>query len=114
MRWGGVTIAIFLLYQLAHFTWGTPVIASDFIRGDAFHNLVAGFSFPPVALIYRAGVVALCFHLYHGAWSMFQTLGLSNSNTESPLRAFSVVLAAVIVIGFLVVPISILLGIIHE
>lgn len=114
MRWGGVTIFIFLIYHLAHLTWGTPLIAGDFVRGDAFHNLVTGLSFPPVALIYMAGVVALGFHLYHGAWSMFQTLGFSNENTEPPLRAFSVALAWVIVIGFLAVPVSILLGIIHE
>jgi succinate dehydrogenase / fumarate reductase cytochrome b subunit len=113
MRWGGLVLFLFLLYHLAHFTWGVPGIHNQFVRGDAYHNLVSGFQFPPIALIYLAAVISLGFHLYHGGWSMFQTLGLSNENTEKPLRALSMALAVVITIGYLLVPISILIGIIR-
>jgi succinate dehydrogenase / fumarate reductase cytochrome b subunit len=114
MRWGGLTIFLFLLYHLAQFTWGMPGVATDFVRGDAYHNLVIGFQSLPVTLIYIAAVIALGFHLYHGGWSMFQTLGLSNDNTEKPLRALSVAVAVVLAVGFLVVPLAVLAGIIHE
>jgi succinate dehydrogenase / fumarate reductase cytochrome b subunit len=113
MRWGGLALFLFVLYHLAHFTWGVPVIHNDFIRGDAYHNLVSGFRFAPIALIYILAVVALGMHLYHGGWSMFQTLGLSNENTEKPLRAFAAALAIVVVLGFSAVPIGVLLGIIQ-
>ncbi len=113
MRWGGVVIFLFLLYHLAHFTWGVPGIHGDFIREDPYHNLLAGFRFAPVALIYMAAVIALGLHLYHGAWSMFQTLGLSNENSEKPLRALSLAVALVLTIGYLTVPIAILTGIIR-
>jgi succinate dehydrogenase / fumarate reductase cytochrome b subunit len=113
MRWGGVAIFLFLLYHLAQLTWGIPVIHGDFIRGDAYHNLVYGLR-SPVAVVYMAAVVALGFHLYHGIWSACQTLGLSNDNTEPPIRTFSMAVAAVITLGYLTVPLAILVGIIHE
>jgi succinate dehydrogenase / fumarate reductase, cytochrome b subunit len=113
MRWGGLALFLFLLYHLAHFTWGVPVIHSNFVRGDAYHNLVVGFQSIPVTLIYLAASVALGMHLYHGGWSMFQTLGLSNENTEKPLRALSLAVALVLTIGFIVVPLAVLAGIIR-
>jgi succinate dehydrogenase / fumarate reductase, cytochrome b subunit len=108
MRWGGLVLFLFLLYHLAHFTWGVPLIHNQFIQGDAYHNLVTGFSFPPIAILYIIAVVALGLHLYHGGWSMFQTLGLNNDNTEKPLRALAAALAIVVTLGF-----AVLVGIIR-
>lgn len=113
MRYGGVALFLFIIYHLAHFTWGVPGIHNDFVRGDAYHNLVYGLS-SPLAVIYMAAVVALGFHLYHGVWSAFQTLGLSNDNTEKPLRMLSLALAVVITVGYLTVPLAIWAGVIHE
>jgi succinate dehydrogenase / fumarate reductase cytochrome b subunit len=113
MRWGGLVLFLFLIYHLAHFTWGVPVVSGDFVRGDAYHNLVAGFQSIPITLIYTAAVIALGLHLYHGGWSMFQSLGLNNENTERPLRAFALAVALVITIGYLVVPFAIVVGIIR-
>jgi succinate dehydrogenase / fumarate reductase, cytochrome b subunit len=113
MRWGGLALFLFVIYHLAHFTWGVPGIHNDFIPGDAYHNLVAGFSFAPITIIYILAVVALGLHLYHGGWSMFQTLGLSNDNTEKPLRAFAAALAIVVTLGFIAVPIGVLVGLIR-
>lgn len=113
MRFGGAAIFFFLIYHLAHFTWGVPGIHNDFIRGEAYHNLVYGLS-SPLALIYVIGVVSLGFHLYHGIWSACQTLGLSNDNTETPIRAASLAFAVLITVGYLSVPFAIWVGIIHE
>lgn len=113
MRWGGLALFLFVIYHLAHFTWGVPGINNNFVRGDAYHNLVAGFQSLPVTLIYIAASIALGLHLYHGGWSMCQTLGLSNENTEKPLRALSLAVALVLTIGFVVVPLAVLTGIIR-
>jgi len=111
MRWGGVTILFFILYHLAHLTWGVPVIHNDYIRGDAYHNLVIGFQNPLNVVLYLLGVTALGFHLYHGTWSMAQTLGLVNRNSTPAIRGLAWALAILIPVGFAIVPLSVMLGI---
>jgi len=113
MRWGGVVILLFLIYHLLHLTWGAPVVPGGYERGNAYRNLVNGFQVLPVTLFYLIALTALGLHLYHGGWSLFQTLGLSNENTEKPLRLFALALAILIPVGFAVVPVSILVGIIR-
>jgi succinate dehydrogenase / fumarate reductase cytochrome b subunit len=110
MRYGGTALAFFLLYHLAHFTWGTPGIHNDFIRGDAYHNLVIGFQNPLNVILYLIALTALGFHLYHGTWSLFQTLGLLNRDTTRAIRGLALLLALVIPIGFATVPIAVMLG----
>ncbi len=63
MRWGGVIIVLFVLYHLAHLTLGS--VHPNFIEGDVYHNVVAGFRVPWVAMFYIAANVALGFHLDH-------------------------------------------------
>lgn len=112
MRYGGVAIFFFLLYHLAHLTWGAPGINSDFIRGDAYHNLVLGFQNPINVILYLIALVALGLHLYHGVWSMFQTLGLNSHEVTPAIRALAWFLALVVPIGFATVPIAVILGIV--
>lgn len=110
MRYGGTVILLFILFHLAHLTWGINPVHSDYIRGDAYHNLIVGFRALPVVLIYLVALVALGLHLYHGTWSMFQTLGLNDSQWNVAFRALAWVLAIVVPVGFAVVPIAIQLG----
>lgn len=112
MRWGGVAIFFFLIYHLAHFTWGIPVIHSNFTPGDAYANLVYGFQSPINVVLYLIALTALGFHLYHGTWSMFQTLGLLNRDTSSAVRGLATLLAIVIPVGFALVPISVMFKVI--
>lgn len=111
MRWGGVAIFFFILYHLAHLTWGVPGIHNDYIRGDAYHNLVIGFQNPLNVVLYLIGVTALGFHLYHGTWSMCQTLGVVNRNSTPSIRALAWALAILIPLGFASVPLSVMFGI---
>ncbi len=111
MRIGGVVIFLFVLYHLAHLTWGVPVIHGDYIRGDAYHNLIVGFQSPLVVILYLLALVALGFHLWHGVWSMFQTLGFNNQNWDGVFRALAWTLAIVVPVGFAAVPLGVLLGI---
>jgi succinate dehydrogenase / fumarate reductase cytochrome b subunit len=112
MRWGGVALLLFIIYHLAHLTWGVPGVHSDFVRGDAYRNLVVGMRNPVTAVVYMAGLVALGLHLYHGVWSMFQTLGMSYDLTEKPIRALAIALALIVSLGFAAVPVAIWAGIV--
>ena len=114
MIFGGIAIGLFVIYHLMHITLGTVGIHPDFKAHDAYHNVIVGFQsygYVP-AIIYLIGLVAIGFHLYHGAWSMFQTLGLNSKTYTGLWRGLAWLLAVGIPLGFAVVPISIILGII--
>jgi len=114
IRLGGVVIFLFIILHLMHFTWGVPGVHPDFQQGRVYHNLVVGFQsygYVP-AIIYLVAMLALGFHLYHGAWSMFQTLGLNNKTYTKPLRGLALVLAIVVAGGFAVVPLAVILGLV--
>jgi len=103
MRWTGVIILLFLLFHLADLTWGQA--NSEFVRGDAYNNLVYSLQRPVVAILYGVAMLALAFHLYHGAWSLFQTMGLNNPRYNKARRAFAIGFAALITVGNLSFPI---------
>lgn len=110
MRWGGVIIAAFVAYHVMHLTFGR--MHGDFVAGDVYHNLVVAFQVPIVVATYTIAVVTLGFHLFHGIWSAFQTLGFNRSGTNG-VRRFSGAAAIALVLGFLAPPFAILLGIIR-
>jgi succinate dehydrogenase / fumarate reductase cytochrome b subunit len=97
MRWGGVIILLFVIFHLADLTFGNA--NPEFISGDVYHNLVTSFERTPVAVIYIVAQVVLAFHIYHGAWSLFQSLGLANPRYNDWRRWFAVAFALVILIG---------------
>lgn len=72
MRYGGLALGLYTAYHVAHI-YGP--LHDDFVAGDVHHNVVAGLSDPAAATLYVAAAVALGFHLHHGAWSVFRTLG---------------------------------------
>lgn len=110
IRYGGAAIFFFLLYHLAHFTLGIRPVHPDFIHGDAYHNLVVGFQNPVNVVLYLVALVAVGLHLYHGSWSMFQTLGLNNQKYDSSLRGLALALGLLIPLGFALTPLSVLFG----
>jgi succinate dehydrogenase / fumarate reductase cytochrome b subunit len=114
MRWGGVLIALFVIYHLAHLTWGASWAHSDFIPGDVYHNVVAGFGVWWVSAFYIVAQIALGFHLYHGVWSLFQTLGwYVPDNLRDWRRKFALVFALVIVLGNISFPVAVLAGLVR-
>ncbi|HZA79167.1 MAG TPA: succinate dehydrogenase cytochrome b subunit [Acidimicrobiales bacterium] len=108
MRWTGVVIALFVVWHLADLTWGT--VNPDFVRGDVYRNLVASFERPWNSGLYIVANVALGLHLFHGAWSMFQSLGLNNPKWNSWRRSFAAGFAGVVMLGNLSFPIAVLTG----
>ena len=77
---------------------------------DPYSNVVTAFQNPVIALTYVVAVSVLGLHLYHGVWSMFQTLGLNNRDWDGFFRGLAVIVAIVIPVGFVTVPIAVMLG----
>jgi succinate dehydrogenase / fumarate reductase cytochrome b subunit len=114
MRWGGVLLAVFIVFHLFHFTGGMVGFQpGQFEHLMVYQNVVAGFSNVPIALFYIIAMGALCLHLDHGIWSMLQTLGWVNLDNTKSLRTVSRILALIIFAGFISVPISVLAGWVH-
>jgi succinate dehydrogenase / fumarate reductase cytochrome b subunit len=112
MRWGGVIVLLFIVYHLMHLTFGNA--HPSFVHGDVFHNFVVGFQSVAVSGFYIAAMIALGFHLYHGVWSMMQTLGLSHPRYDRLRHAFATLVAAVVVAGNVSFPLAVLTGLLHE
>jgi len=110
MRWTGVIVFAFIIYHLADFTWG--VANPGFERGEVYRNLVASFERWPVAVTYIIANVLLGVHIYHGIWSMFQSLGINNRRFNHLRKALAVGFTVVVIGGFIAVPIAALAGII--
>jgi succinate dehydrogenase cytochrome b subunit len=111
MRWGGVIIAGFVVYHILHLTTGTA--HPDFVPGDVYHNFVAGFSVWWVSAIYIATMIPLGFHMYHGLWSMTQTLGCENAHVLRWRRPVAAVLAGVVVAGNISFPLAVMAGLVR-
>lgn len=111
MRWGGVLLAIFIVFHLFHFTGGMVGFQpGQFEHLMVYQNVVAGFQVWPIAIFYIIAMAALGLHLDHGIWSMLQTLGWVTTDNTKSLKATSRVIAVVIFLGFISVPISVLAG----
>ena len=108
MRWSGVIVLLFLLYHLADLTWGWT--NPDFVHGEVYNNVIASLSRWPVALLYIAASIALGFHIYHGAWSMFQSVGVNNPRFNRWRRWFAQGFAAFMVVGNVSLPVAVLAG----
>jgi succinate dehydrogenase / fumarate reductase cytochrome b subunit len=113
MRWGGVIVALFVFFHLANLTWGWKWAHPDFVAGDVYHNVVTTFRVWWIAAVYIVAQVALGFHLYHGLWSMFQSLGWNHPRYNLARRRFAQVFAWVITLGNISFPLSVLLGLVN-
>ncbi|MBB5805474.1 succinate dehydrogenase / fumarate reductase cytochrome b subunit [Saccharothrix ecbatanensis] len=104
MRWGGVIIALFVVYHLLDLTvgWANP----HGVPGEIYANVVADFQLWYVVLAYTVAVVALGFHIRHGLWSATQTLGITTS------RVIGLGVAVLICAGFLSVPFAVFTGLV--
>lgn len=111
MRWGGVIIALFVVYHLLHLTTGT--LHHDFVRGDVYHNVVSGFSVWWVSAIYVIANLFLGLHLYHGLWSLFQSLGWNHPTFNPWRRKFAVTFAVIVTAGNVSFPLAVLTGLVH-
>lgn len=110
MRWSGVIVGLFLIYHLMDLTWG--VGGADFDRGRPYENMVASLERWYVAIVYLVANLALGLHIFHGAWSMFQSMGWNNPRFNPWRKSFAIAFAAIIVVGNVSFPIAVLTGVV--
>jgi succinate dehydrogenase / fumarate reductase cytochrome b subunit len=84
------------------------------VKADAYNNLVNSLSRPPVAAIYIVANIALGVHLFHGGWSMFQSLGLNSPRYNGVRRGFAAGFAVVVAGMNVFFPIAVLTGIVSN
>ncbi|WP_083502183.1 succinate dehydrogenase cytochrome b subunit [Sphaerimonospora mesophila] len=112
MRYGGIVIALFVVWHLLDMTLG--VVNPEGHAATPYDRMVAGFA-PSrwwVTAFYVIALVMVGLHLRHGVWSAFQTLGLARGRSHRPLRALAGVVALVLVVGFLAAPVAVMIGVI--
>ncbi|MGH8917502.1 MAG: succinate dehydrogenase cytochrome b subunit, partial [Actinomycetes bacterium] len=108
MRWGGATLAVYIVWHILDLTVG--VANQDFVEGQPFHNVVADFQVWWVDVIYLVALLMLGLHINHGFWSAAQTLGIKSASRDRTLKTVGSVLAVVITGGFMIVPIAVMAG----
>src|SRR5262249_34524339 len=111
MMLSGPIIAAFVVLHLLHLT--TCTIHPDFVPLHAYENLVKGFLVVPLALVYVAVMILIGFHLSHGIWSMFQSMGFSHPRYTPMIKKFAAVFSWVLIAGFISIPLSVLLGLVR-
>lgn len=113
MRWGGVIIALFVVFHILNLTTGTIHPGGPFVEGEVYNNVVTGFRVWWVSLFYIVAQVALGFHLYHGLWSMFQSLGWSHKRFNLWRNTFAHAFAWLITLANISFPLAVLTGLVR-
>ena len=111
MRMSGTIFLAWIAFHLADMTLGWEPAAPDhWEHGEIYANFVASFSRVPVSLIYILAMGLLSFHLYHGAWSMFQSLGMNHPRFNPWRKGLAIGLAALVFVGNSIMPIAVMAG----
>lgn len=110
MRWTGVIVLLFVLFHLADLTTGWA--NAEFEYGAIYDNIIASFTRPAVAIFYLVAQAALAMHIYHGAWSLFQSLGVVGGRYKVARRAFAIAFAAVIFLGNVAIVLAVWTGVV--
>jgi succinate dehydrogenase / fumarate reductase, cytochrome b subunit len=110
MMWSGPIVLAFVIFHLLHFTFGVVHPGGPFVEHDVYNNVVTGFQFWPVSVFYIIAMILLCYHLYHGLWSMFQSLGFSHPVYTPWLRLGAKVVAILIAVGNISIPVAAMIG----
>jgi succinate dehydrogenase / fumarate reductase cytochrome b subunit len=109
MIYGGLFLLFFVVFHILHFTTGT--LHWSFVEGEVYANVWQSFRNFFTAGFYVVAMALLALHLYHGTWSMFQTLGVDTPRWNEGLRTLAKVVAVVLFVGFSAVPVSIAFGV---
>lgn len=110
MLFGGILLVVFIVFHLLHFTTGHVTPGMDFVYGEVQANVTNGLSVPWVAAFYVIAMVALGLHLYHGVWSMLQTLGVNHPRYNPWRRKLALAVALIIALANISFPVAVLTG----
>ncbi len=110
MRVSGIIVGLYIVFHLFDLSWtGT---GATYVRGDPYGNVVHSLSRWPVALLYIVANIALGFHLFHGAWSLFQSMGWNNPRFNRWRRNFAIGFTGFVVVANVSFPVMILAGVV--
>ncbi len=112
MIWTGAIIAAFIVYHVLDLTVGTAH-SGRYVELDAAGNLISGFSQAGPVVLYVIAMIALGFHLWHGVYSMFGSLGLSHPRYTAGVKRLAALVATLIALGNISFPVAILTGLVH-
>lgn len=110
MIWSGVLIGGFVVYHLLHFTVGSA--HPDFVPLDVMHNVTTGLR-GVAAVVYLVSMVALGFHLRHGLYSLFSSLGSGNPAISKNVFNYAAVVATLIALANISFPLAVLAGLVR-
>ena len=110
MIYSGLLLLLYVVYHLLHLTVGS--VHPHFNPADPYANVVTGFQVLPVSLVYIAANILLGVHLYHGLWSLFQSMGWNHEAYNPLRRVFAAVFSVVLAGGFVSVPVAVLTGVV--
>lgn len=115
MMWSGPIVAAFVVFHVLHLTVGAVgPLPQEFGPNEpnVRANVIAGFSNPAISGFYILAMVLLCMHLYHGLWSMFQSLGFSHPRYTPKLKTGAAIFAILIAIGNCSIPVAVMVGLV--
>ena len=115
MMWSGPIVAAFVIFHVLHLTVGAVGPVSLEVGPNAPNvqaNVIAGFQNPAISGFYILAMILLCMHLYHGLWSMFQSLGFSHPRYTPILKKGAALFAILIAIGNCSIPLAVMAGLV--
>jgi len=115
MRWTGIIVLLFIIWHLLDLTFGvvnTVGTSGTFAHAEVYDNVVRSFNRVPVAIFYILANIALGIHLFHGTWSLFQSIGWSNPRFNRWRRGLAIGVATIVVVGNVSFPVAVLAGIV--
>lgn len=115
MRLTGIVVLAFIIWHLLDLTFGVVnEVGADgeFVRANVYDNVVRSFERIPVSIFYIIANILLGIHLFHGAWSIFQSMGWNNPRFNKWRRGFATGFAAVVVVGNVSFPVAVMAGIV--
>jgi succinate dehydrogenase / fumarate reductase cytochrome b subunit len=118
MIWSGPIVGLFVIFHVLHLTVGAVLPLRDVggnpVTPDVRYNVIAGFQNYAVSGFYIFAMILLCMHLYHGVWSMFQSMGISHPRYTRKLKRGAAILAILIAIGNCSIPIAVMIGLLNN
>lgn len=111
MRWGGIILALFIVWHILDLTTGT-VHSGGFQAGHPYQNVIDTFSTWYGNTIYIVAMLALGLHVQHGFWSAAQTLGAGSATRDRVLKTVANALALVLTLGFISIPVAVMTGVV--
>jgi succinate dehydrogenase / fumarate reductase cytochrome b subunit len=117
MIWSGPIVGAFIVFHILHLTVGAVLPLEDVdgnpVTPDVYHNVIAGFQNYAVSAFYIVAMILLCMHLYHGLWSMFQSMGINHPRYTPLIKKGAAIVAILIAIGNCSIPIAVMAGLLH-